>query len=725
MLLLQESPARVELVDPPAGRVIAGIDLVIPMGHPLAASWADPGGSRGEGAVVLANGHLLIAKEKDPAALIEFGPAGEAAGGFRAAAVEGGAALPGGFAWPVKPGEQSFVLLAWWAPDRALARACHDLSDLEVGPDGSLYVLSDKSQSVARVGDLDPRAGIATAGATWELPHLDGKPEGLAFTRGRPGHGGARHAPGAAEPRPARPRDRPPGPAAAVARRWPEDGVSPIPVIRASGTPYERGLAIGRALADPIRRSAAYNLAHFARRGLDRAAIEALTGPLLEATRRGLPHELAALHGMADGAGLPLLDVAGAERLRGARSRTPISGRGPTGPARRPPGPARSPGPSRAIERCSALAVAAPGLALLGHNEQWLANEPGDVAVVVEIPDDPAEPAIVSPTCASWRPAVGMTSTGHAQAVMSLTARDDRPGIPRVLVSRSALSARDAADARARATPVDRSGGYAYLHAFRGGTATVVETTATREALVGGPAVHTNHYLDPELAALGAPPSAGSLARHARLAELVAAALPATPADVMAILADHGSAPSTICLHPDPADGDDAEAVIFAMVCDLQAGRMWVAPGRPCEVPFEEFDLAELLADAAGDRGEDARSPLGRGPRVRPAGGCRPTAGSSRTRPSWSRWRRAARCRAARCRAVPRPRRRLSPRSGGSSQAGGAGSSIGREERRPGDQARAPAAREEAPRPADDDDDPIGEADQVEDVDHQPERARR
>ena len=171
-------------MDPPAGRVIAGIDLVIPTGHPLAASWADPGGSRGEGAVVLANGHLLIAKEKDPAALIEFGPAGEAAGGFRAAAVEGGAALPGGIAWPVKPGEQSFVLLAWWAPDRALGRACHDLSDLEVGPDGSLYVLSDKSQSVARVGDLDPHAGIATAGATWKLPHLDGKPEGLAFTAG-------------------------------------------------------------------------------------------------------------------------------------------------------------------------------------------------------------------------------------------------------------------------------------------------------------------------------------------------------------------------------------------------------------------------------------------------------------------------------------------------------------------------------------------------------------
>jgi hypothetical protein len=184
VLLLQESPARVELVDPPAGRVIAGIDLEIPAGHGLAASWADPDGSRGEGAVFLANGHLLVAKEKDPPALIEFGPAGETAAGFRAAATEDGAALPAGDPWPVNPGEQSFVLLASWAPDRVLGRACRDLSDLEVGPDGLLYVLSDKSQSVARLGDLDPADPEARAEATWRLPRLDGKPEGLAFTPG-------------------------------------------------------------------------------------------------------------------------------------------------------------------------------------------------------------------------------------------------------------------------------------------------------------------------------------------------------------------------------------------------------------------------------------------------------------------------------------------------------------------------------------------------------------
>ena len=181
VLLLQESPARVELVDPVGRVVVAAIELHVPAGHPLAAAWADPQGSRGEGAVFLANGHLLVAKEKDPAAFVEFGPDAEPASGFRA-----GAALADGAAWPIENGGHTFVPLASWEPDRALADACLDLSDLEVGPDGALYVLSDKSASIARLADLDPGSSIAGARATWQLPDLDGKPEGLAFTaRGR------------------------------------------------------------------------------------------------------------------------------------------------------------------------------------------------------------------------------------------------------------------------------------------------------------------------------------------------------------------------------------------------------------------------------------------------------------------------------------------------------------------------------------------------------------
>jgi hypothetical protein len=177
ILLLQESPPRAELIDPSERRVLASIALAIRGDGDLARSWADPAGSRGEGAVFLPGGHLLVAKEKDPSALIEFGPAGAKPGGLAR-----GGALPPGDRWRIGPGDHRYVALATWRPDNALRKACADFSDLEVGPDGHLYLLSDKSGSIARLSDLRAPGGEATALATWLLGDLAGKPEGLAFT---------------------------------------------------------------------------------------------------------------------------------------------------------------------------------------------------------------------------------------------------------------------------------------------------------------------------------------------------------------------------------------------------------------------------------------------------------------------------------------------------------------------------------------------------------------
>ena len=178
VLVLQESPSRAELVDPLARRVLASIELAAPGGDAVARSWVDADGSHGEGAVCLPDGHLLVAKEKDPPALIEFGPGGARPLGWRR-----GGALGPGEAWPVEPGDHRYVPLAVWQPDAALEAACRDFSDLEVGPDGHLYLLSDQSGSIARLADLAPSGGTATAPAVWRLRGLKGKPEGLAFTR--------------------------------------------------------------------------------------------------------------------------------------------------------------------------------------------------------------------------------------------------------------------------------------------------------------------------------------------------------------------------------------------------------------------------------------------------------------------------------------------------------------------------------------------------------------
>ena len=177
VLLLQETPPRVELIDPKALKVVASIDLAVEGRSKIARAWSDPKGSRGEGVVLLPGGHLLVAKEKKPAAFIEFGPPHSKSRGL----VRGGA-LADGERWPIKNGHHRFVALAIWLPDKRLGKTCDDFSDLEIGPDGYLYLLSDKSSTIARIDDLAAGGGTAALLDAWRLGDLDGKPEGLTFT---------------------------------------------------------------------------------------------------------------------------------------------------------------------------------------------------------------------------------------------------------------------------------------------------------------------------------------------------------------------------------------------------------------------------------------------------------------------------------------------------------------------------------------------------------------
>src|SRR5215472_15870904 len=177
ILLLQETPASVELIDPEALEAIASIDLVVEGRGKIARAWSDPKGSRGEGVVLLPGGHLLVAKEKKPAALIEFGPPSSQSRGLVC-----GGALADGERWPIERGHHRFVALAIWLPDKALAKTCADFSDLEIGPDGYLYLLSDKSSTIARLDELPAGGGTTVLIDAWRLGGLNGKPEGLAFT---------------------------------------------------------------------------------------------------------------------------------------------------------------------------------------------------------------------------------------------------------------------------------------------------------------------------------------------------------------------------------------------------------------------------------------------------------------------------------------------------------------------------------------------------------------
>ena len=218
--------------------------------------------------------------------------------------------------------------------------------------------------------------------------------------------------------------------------------------------------------------------------------------------------------------------------------------------------------------------------------------------MIVERPDTDDEVAIVAPASVGTVPLVGMNAAGGALGLMSLSGADEQVGIPRALLGRDGVEAVDRADAVRRASRPHRAGGYSYMYAFRGGDAFTLEVTATREGLIE-PAAHTNHALDAGVAETAEAPSEGSLSRLARTHALLETDAPARVHDAMRILGDHGADGQDICVHPDPAVGDEGSAIQFGMVCDVEAGVMWLAPGQPCSTPFQELPLRELLGPTA------------------------------------------------------------------------------------------------------------------------------
>jgi isopenicillin-N N-acyltransferase-like protein len=354
-----------------------------------------------------------------------------------------------------------------------------------------------------------------------------------------------------------------------------------VRVVHVEGDARRRGQQAGAAMADLVHRSLAFHRAFLGRRGVSPEDLPGRLGAYREAAEAAFPGFVAEIEAMASGAGAEFWELFAANAWEELE-------------------PSLSPAPAHApAERCTGFVVTeAGGGTILGHNEQWYVGDAGCAAVVVARPDD--GPAFVSPTVASFLPAVGLNASGMAQSVMSLSARDDRVGIPRALVSRSALQASGRDDAVRRATPEGRAGGYAHLFAGADGDPFVVETSATGHAVLDAadtpdaPRCHTNHYLDPGLAEREGNTSPGTRARLARAHELWGSAR--TAEDAMDLLCDHRGGALSICAHPQERDGDQAEAIVFAMVCHLEGGRLWVAPGNPCTTPFEEVDARGALA---------------------------------------------------------------------------------------------------------------------------------
>ena len=182
VFVLEEFPGAVHVLSPTLDTRLHTIYLEVPGGSgwrdDLKKDWEDEPNSRGEGLVLSASGHLLVLKEKRPSLIVEFGPPWDAPVGFDHTARLAGEAIE--FSLP--DGHESvFVPLARWEFKSKVRDLITDMSELTVGPDGFLYVVSGEARVLARIlGDLDPDDDSKlTIDLAWKVPKRVENPEGL------------------------------------------------------------------------------------------------------------------------------------------------------------------------------------------------------------------------------------------------------------------------------------------------------------------------------------------------------------------------------------------------------------------------------------------------------------------------------------------------------------------------------------------------------------------
>jgi uncharacterized protein YjiK len=179
VFVLREVPGTVFVFDPALRRLLHVLPLTVEDDPGEQRAWDADENALGEGLLLLRNGHLFVVKEEKPRQLLEFGLPGE-----RAQGLERDLLIADSGRFPV-PGEATatfHMLSSWDLGGEALERV-GDLSDVTIGPDGRVYLLSDESRCIARLQDrVPPESGTVTVDRIWDLPERLHQPEGLVIT---------------------------------------------------------------------------------------------------------------------------------------------------------------------------------------------------------------------------------------------------------------------------------------------------------------------------------------------------------------------------------------------------------------------------------------------------------------------------------------------------------------------------------------------------------------
>ncbi|MFZ3568851.1 C45 family autoproteolytic acyltransferase/hydrolase [Streptomyces sp. BH097] len=365
-----------------------------------------------------------------------------------------------------------------------------------------------------------------------------------------------------------------------------------LPVIEISGAPLDRGRQYGEAVRPQLRAAIGYYEQAFGRSaGLTWDRVTARAARWLEPVRAYAPELLDEMRGIADGAGVDVLDVlalnARGEVIYDRSFKDMAAGR-----------------EEEPAEGCTSFAAfgeaSGDGHVWAGQNWDWRAGV-ADTVVMIRIVQPP-KPTVIMQVEAGQIGRQGANSAGIALNANGLGGRfDDAIGLPQTVVRRGVLDTHTVTDAldvlcRTRAHIASNA-----LLTCREGFAVDLETTPAGIGWMyptNGLLVHGNHYQAGVPAALAAdyrPMSSDSLVRVPRAEQGLAALRESGGPDesrklIKEAMSDHLGLPESLCTHPDARSPEVKHWMTLVSSCvDLTSGDYHVTAGTPCDRDYQHL----------------------------------------------------------------------------------------------------------------------------------------
>jgi isopenicillin-N N-acyltransferase-like protein len=349
----------------------------------------------------------------------------------------------------------------------------------------------------------------------------------------------------------------------------------PIEVIRLSGTPFERGLEHGAAVADRLEYYWGELVADVSERAIERLSKDELRGWIKERSSAAVaiaPDLEQEIRGIAEGAGVEYevaLAVSFGEEVCHLASARGVE-RGPGA------------GDSSPLTRCLSVVVppekSATGSYLLAQT--WDGPDWTPDPILFAVDEEAGRSAYLSD--GGWVGGVGLNDRGLGSVHTGVsTVEDGTPGVPYPFIARRIMQAGSFDEAVASVVEVPATAGCHFL-VGDGTRLTDVEVAGALNAVVPmTPPVSTcAHFCagNTVKTELSEEWHRISAYRVERLLSLLADRSDTGPLDVFEIMSDHEEGPSgaTVCRHPGTGRS------LGAIVVDMGTSTVYAQAGNPC-----------------------------------------------------------------------------------------------------------------------------------------------